>query len=138
MMDYNDYVGIPWVCGQATKKGADCWGIVAMVLHDALGVILGHYALPDIDSCRGAIRTFKKEVPVELASGKWSQIDSPKELDVVLMYSKESGRPDHVGVYIGGGMILHSMTRETGISEVHHFRIVAPLFKRLEYYRHVG
>lgn len=137
MMDYNKYVGIPWVCGKASIEGADCWGIVTMVLRDALGIDLGHYSLPDIKTHRGAIRTFEREMAVELSSGKWEQVDQPVELDVVMMYSKDSGRPDHIGVCIGGGMILHSMTRETGISEVHQTKLISPMFNRFEYYRYV-
>lgn len=138
MIDYNDYVGIPWVCGQATKQGADCWGIVTMVLKAAFGVRLGHYCLSNINSQRKAIKTFQKEMRVELNSGNWLKCDIPRELDVVMMFSRSSGRPDHVGVYISNNMILHSMTREIGISEVHHIKLIKPMFKRLEYYRYVG
>lgn len=138
MRDYNKYVGIPWVCGKSDIKGADCWGIVTMVLRDYLNVNLGHYELSNIDTHKKAIKAFEQEMAIELSSGKWKRFDNPKELDIVMMFSKSSGRPDHVGIYIGKDMILHSMTRETGISEVHHLRIIKPLCKRMEYYRYVG
>lgn len=137
MRDYNKYVGIPWVCGEASIEGADCWGIVTMVYSDVLGIDFGHYALSSIDSTSKVIRVFSKEMDKALAAGIWEKTDNPEELDVVMIYSKSSRRPDHVGIYIGDGMILHSMTRDTGISEIHHSRIIAPMFERMEYYRYV-
>ena len=69
MIDYNNYVGIPWVCGQATMEGADCWGIVTRVLRDALGVNIGHYALDGIDSSDKAVETFEREIPPKTSTG---------------------------------------------------------------------
>lgn len=138
MIDYNKYVGIPWVCGAATLKGADCWGIVAMVLHDALGVRIGHYEPDTIDTPEKAVETFEKEIPHELSSGNWEKITEPLELDVVMMLNRSTGRPEHVGVCIGGGLILHSRTRDTGIAEIHQVKMLKRYFKRLEYYRYVG
>lgn len=138
MIDYNSYVGIPWVCGASTIDGADCWGIVAMVLHDALGISIGHYDLATIQTAEEAINTFEREIPNEMSTGNWEKISTPRELDVVMMLNRGNCRPEHVGIYIGNGMILHSRTRDTGISEVHQVKMLKRYFKRLEYYRYVG
>ena len=137
-IDYNKYIGIPWVCGASSITGADCWGIVKMVLNDALGIELGHYALEDIDSPKKAIKKFNSAIVIEISSGKWEKVDSPKELDVIMMSSLDSKRFDHVGVYIGNNQVLHSMTRETGISEAHNIKIIKSLCKKMEFYRYVG
>ena len=31
MIDYNDFIGIPWIVGGSSHAGADCWGLVKMV-----------------------------------------------------------------------------------------------------------
>jgi len=137
MIDYNDYVGIPWVCGQATLEGADCWGIVTMVLYEALGIRIGHYSLDNIDSPEKVIETIEREIPLEISSGNWEKVAVPMEFDVVMMLNRSTCKPEHVGIYIGTGQVLHSRTRETGISEVHKIKSLKRYFKRLEYYRYV-
>lgn len=138
MIDYNDYVGIPWVCGQATLDGADCWGIVTMILAEALGVSIAHYPIDSINSEEKKLATLQKEVNSELSKGTWKKVPTPSEFDVVMMLNRKSCKPEHVGIYIGNGLILHSMTCENGISEIHQTKLISRFFKRLEYYRYVG
>jgi len=135
MRDYNDYVGIPWVCGEATMKGTDCWGLIVMVFQDALNIPLNHFNPDNINS------DDKTSDMIELIrdnSDNWELVNVPREFDVVMMIDRKNCRPSHVGIYIGNGQVLHSLTREKGISEVHRIKILKRLFKRLEYYRYVG
>jgi len=135
MIDYNEYIGIPWVCGAATFEGADCWGLVSMVYMGLFNIQLGHFEVDDIDDPK---KTMNKIEEIRDNSDSWEKTDTPSEGDVVMMISRTTFRPEHVGVYIGNGKILHSMTRETGQSEIHPVKLMVKLFKRLEYYEYVG
>lgn len=135
MIDCNSYIGIPWKCGKASLSGADCWGLVSMVYMDLFNIRLSHFDIDDIDS---QDKTVHKIEEVRDNSDDWELAATPTEGDVVMMISRKTFRPEHVGVYIGGGKILHSLTRETGQSEVHPVKLLNKLFKRLEYYRYVG
>jgi len=136
--DFNKYIGIPWKCGCATMEGADCFGIVIMIMQEAFGMELEHYDPTTIDNPQKATQAVTHGMAVNMDTGKWLQVDEPKELDVVFMIGRVSGRPEHVGVYLARGRVLHSLQRDTGISEIHFLKFIKPLFKRLEYYRYVG
>jgi len=135
MIDYNNYIGIPWVCGQSTFEGADCWGLVSMVYMDMFNIRLGHFKVDEINDPE---KTMHKIEAVRDGSGEWEETSTPNDGDVVMMISRKTFRPEHVGIYIGKGQILHSMTRETGQSEIHPVKLMNKLFKRLEYYHYVG
>jgi cell wall-associated NlpC family hydrolase len=135
MIDYNDYIGIPWVCGKASFDGADCWGLVSMVYMGLFNIQLAHFNVDDIDNPE---KTMHKIESVRDRSDQWEKTSTPNEGDVVMMISRKTLRPEHVGVYIGKGKILHSMTRETGQSEIHPVKLMSKIFKRLEYYTYVG
>lgn len=135
MIDYNDYIGIPWVCGQASLDGADCWGLVSMIYLDLFNIRLAHFDLTEIDNPK---KTTSKIEFVRDCSEQWEKTSTPNEGNVVMMISRKTLRPEHVGVYIGKGRILHSLTRETGQSEIHPVKLMTKLFKRLEYYQYVS
>jgi len=135
MIDYNDYIGIPWMCGKASFDGADCWGLVSMIYMGLFNVRLAHFDIDEIDDPQ---KTMSKIEEIRDGSNCWKKTTTPNEGDVVMMISRENLRPEHVGVYIGKGKIIHSMTRETGQSEIHPVKLMTKLFKRLEYYQYVG
>lgn len=135
MIDYNNYIGIPWVCGKSTLEGADCWGLVSMIYLDLFNIRLAHFNVDEIDS---ESKTTCKIEQVRDNSLSWEKTATPTEGDVVMMISRKTFRPEHIGVYVGAGKILHSLTRETGQSEIHTVKLMSKLFKRLEYYRYVG
>lgn len=135
MIDYNDYIGIPWVCGKSSFDGADCWGLISMVYLALFNIRLAHF---DVDEINDPEKTMEKIESVRDGSGEWEETNTPNDGDVVMMISRKTFRPEHVGIYIGKGQILHSMTRETGQSEIHPVKLMKKLFKRLEYYKYVG
>lgn len=135
MIDYNNYIGIPWVCGKSSFDGADCWGLVSMVYMDLFNIKLAHFNVDDIDD---PVKTMHKIEEIRDGSDSWEKTTTPNDGDVVMMISRKTLRPEHIGIYIGKGKILHSMTRETGQSEIHLVKLMTKLFKRLEYYQYVG
>jgi len=134
-MNYNKYIGIPWVCGGSTEEGADCWGIVKMVYKDLLNIEIGHYNVSEINNSE---KTSDKIEMVRDSTQDWIQTENPAINDVIMMVNRMTGRPEHVGIFIGKGKVLHSMTRENGQSEIHDIKLIKRLFKRLEYYRYAG
>jgi murein DD-endopeptidase / murein LD-carboxypeptidase len=133
MIDYNDYVGIPWVCGKADLDGADCWGIVCIVYLDLFGIRLSHFNPNDINSTE---KTADKIKSIKRKSDDWVKVARPVDGDVVVMTSRKTLRPEHVGVFIKGGFVLHSLVRESGASEIHSVKHLSKLFKRLDFYRY--
>ncbi len=76
------YLGIPYVWGGASANGADCSGLV-LLAHKAIGVNLPHYSG---------------------SQGNGGAYVSPSDRQPgdVVCYN------GHVGVYIGGGMMIHA------------------------------
>lgn len=129
-MDLSDYVGIPFVSGGRTREGADCWGILRIVFHERLRILLPSRS-DDYASTED-----RAEVAAILAGGlqDWSQIDpaAARPLDGILMNT--GGQPAHVGLYCGGGRLLHT-ERGTGsiIQPVDHIRVASRI---AGYFRH--
>ena len=86
---WDDLLAVPWAeDGRDPAAGLDCFGLVVEV-YRRLGVELPDPASPGFLSQRGG----------------WEAISDPEPGCAVLMVHQ--GRP-HVGVYLGGGEILHS------------------------------
>ncbi len=103
--------------GGRTHGGCDCYGLVRLVLHEQAGILL-----PDLSSAYGdaldADETsplFQQNLP--LLTGR--QKDVPALLDVAVI--RRFGRPTHIGIYAGGGYILHTIrTAGTVLQRVTH------------------
>lgn len=108
-----NYIGIPFVSGGRTRAGCDCYGLVRLVLEEVYG-----YCLPvlnadytdalDIEQSK---RLFMLNAP--LLCGE--KISDPEEKAVALIRMK--GRLCHVGLYAGGGFILHERHRLGSVCE---------------------
>ncbi len=103
------YVGIPFKSGGRDKSGLDCYGLVRLVYAEQFDAIL-----PDLrDLYQNALDTnetapiYKKYAP--LLRGEKMERPKPGDAAVIL----ERGLPTHLGIYAGGGFILH-VTRHFG------------------------
>jgi len=128
-----DFVGIPYKKGGDSRAGADCWGVVLMALEGVHGI--------KVDEQRGCTAEGAElaHVIAETASGaNWQRVDEPEDGDVVVMVSRHSMRPEHVGLY-GGGKVLHSMRpRPDCASAIHPLKFLKRYFHRLEFYRYAA
>ncbi len=115
MLPANDFVGIPWVRHGRSRAGADCWGLCCLWYAERLGVTLPDYtdAMARIDAdALGRHRLIAE------AGRRWERIppDLGQPHDIVLL---RAGRVhEHVGVYLGGGFMLHSEGPEPASSVI--------------------
>ena len=135
MIDLNKYVGIPWVCNESSPDAADCWGLVSLVYKDLLSVNLETFKKEDIDTKE---KTMDMIETIQSITLDWRKVVIPNKLDVVLMYDRQTKRPEHVGIYAGDGLILHSMYRENGQSAMHRAYLLERMFDKLEFYRYAS
>lgn len=115
------YVGIPFVDRGRDRSGMDCWGLALAVLRNEYGK-----DVPDFDVC--AFDTPAIHTRYEAERGRWIQVEAPEPGDVAAM-SLDSGHPgmvQHVGVYVGGGRILHTLKKR----ESHVVRADDPYWSR--------
>lgn len=103
------YIGIPFKSGGRDKSGLDCYGLVRLVYAEQFDTIL-----PDLrDLYQNALDTsetaplYQKYAP--LLRGDKSNCPKAGNVAVIM----ERGLPTHLGIYAGGGYILH-VTRHFG------------------------
>lgn len=97
----NDYLLIKHTPGGRTFPALDCWGLVVDYYREILGIDLPPYAdLTQEHMAQGFQR--------ELMRGKFQQVDTPKNGDVVAFFCR--GILYHVGIYVDG-RILHTTER---------------------------
>lgn len=99
----NEYVGVPYLEHGRTKAGWDCWGLLREVYQNELGIELPSYSSNYDDTLDGdgIGSAFSEEV-----SG-WDRVSEPEAFDAV--WCRMVGVECHVGVYVGGGMMMHTM-----------------------------
>jgi len=102
----NAFVGIPYLYGGNTRAGADCWGLVRIVLDEHFNKILPE--IPHDDSC-----PCKLQEIVNTEKVRYTKIEMPEPGDIVLV--KIIGLLSHVGVYVGGGMMLHTLREHDSV-----------------------
>ncbi len=131
MAQLGDFVGIPYVKGGDTMAGADCWGVVLLALEAVHGI-----KVDDQRNCKAEGSALSDIIDETSSASHWEQVYEPQDGDVVVMVSRHTLRPEHVGLY-GGGFILHSLTaRADCVSELHPLKSIKRCFHRLEFYRY--
>ena len=86
-------IAVPFVEQGRGWSGWDCWGVVVMLHREVLGVELPRYTTGHSDAWAGH-------------PPKWDNVSRPEPGDVVQLCI--AGRPIHVGIAIGDGLMLHS------------------------------
>lgn len=123
------YIGIPFVSGGRGFDGADCFGLVRLVLANefslSLPPLLGNYTNAlDSDSTSPL---FAQNIPLILGV----RVENPEPGNLVLIRIR--GTLSHVGIFAGGGAILHTLGKTGSVLE----RVTSPaLANRVEgFYR---
>ncbi len=98
------YIGIPFASNGRTLSGADCYGLVRLVLKNEYGIELPELSddYSDALNIKQTEKLFTENLPVLTAE----KISVPEEKAVVII--TEHGAPAHIGIYAGDGFILHT------------------------------
>ncbi len=102
----------------------DCWGMCRVFYRDVKGVALPSYAESYQDA--GHSVESRKVLSALFAAnmGAWRRVDAPEPGDVVSL--NIGGRPIHVGLALGGGLMLHTERRINTVIE----RLDSPMWAR--------
>jgi len=109
-MNYDKYIGIPYVVNGRDYSGIDCWGLVCLYYRDELSIELPSYQ----DAYENPAET-RVEKAISLYKGNWNSTTTPDVGDVVLF--NIYGEPRHIGIYIGNNMFLHSRDNKDSVIE---------------------
>lgn len=105
-MNWTDhYIGIPFKCDGKDRSGLDCWGLVALVFKEQLGIDLPLYRGVFSDLSQACLRRVSAIMMQERE--KWTKVDNPKIYDVVLLRSGVYAW--HVGLVINKKEMIHVM-----------------------------
>jgi cell wall-associated NlpC family hydrolase len=100
-----EYVGIPFASGGRDRTGADCYGLVRLVRTEQFGgtlpLLSGDYT--DADNFAETEALIRAKRP--LLTGR--RTETPEAGDVCVL--RFHGLPVHLGIYAGGGRMLHTL-----------------------------
>jgi cell wall-associated NlpC family hydrolase len=127
MQNISDYIGIPFVNGGRDKNGADCWGLARQVWKCLTGNELPDYVI----SCMNSLK-ISEQIDTDLP--KWERVEGEPPVPSIMIIRFDMNHPkrcNHIGVYIGEGMFIHTRRGANSCIE----RIDSPLWKsRIEGY----
>jgi len=107
----NEYVGIPYKAGGRDRDGCDCYGLVRLVLRERFGKEMPEYGECISHGADESYRLISDDMPLVDAF----RPDVPQAGDVVVL--KMRGQPSHIGVYLGGGKMLHTLAEHDSAIE---------------------
>lgn len=106
MMWWNNYVGIPFKCDGRDRSGADCYGLVALIYQEQLGIELNLFNGVFINQSFSCLKNVARVMEEERE--KWERVEKPIVFDVILLRFSEYVW--HCGVIIGNKKMIHVMT----------------------------
>lgn len=102
-MDFNEYIGIPFVPNGRSKAGTDCWHLICLIYKEQLNIILPSYEkiklTDEISSLLQITRAFRRN------KLNWKSVEKPEPYDVILI--RTGSMLYHAGLVIGNGRMLH-------------------------------
>lgn len=103
--DYSRFIKIPFVDGGRDYSGADCWGLVQLVMRDIYDTIIPDYRI----SCMDFIR-INRRIRSEQTMPQWNRIEHTIEPCIILFSLNKHRRfLNHAGLYIGNGRFIHTI-----------------------------
>ena len=135
------YVGIPYKSGgDSETEGFDCWTFVKHFLKNEFDILLDYSPTREqIESYKDAARWISSGVEKELkqkCSVEECELSDLQHGGIVLM--GKGSYVTHIGVYIGGGYVIHCQDSKTGGQVViWPLRVVKKNYINLQGYNHV-
>ena len=100
------FLGVPYLSGGKTNRGADCYGLVQLVYKNLLEISLPSFAANE--PCRFEIDEISRVIAQQQSAGHWLEVFADfQDFDV---FTFRRGRLDaHIGLAVDDGrMMLHS------------------------------
>lgn len=94
------YVGCRYVYGGSTPSGFDCSGFSMYCYYRYYGIKLPHGA------------------NMQMHRGRKVSLSALQAGDLIFFDHDHNGRADHVGIYVGGGKLVHASNPRTGVIKV--------------------
>lgn len=108
-LNVSKYIGKPYKANCRDGTGYDCYTLILAILRD-----LGY---DPIDLFCEATKPQSRMDGINAERCRYERIEKPDVGCVVVMYS--DGLPQHVGIYIGGGQVIHATeARDVVIDEL--------------------
>jgi cell wall-associated NlpC family hydrolase len=130
MHNLRHLIGVPFADGGRTERGADCWGMVLLTFKE-FGIELPDYKIHCFD-------TMAIGGQIDQERPQWIRIETPETPCLIVMCLDPNlpGVCNHLGVYVGLGMFLHTLGKRNSVLE----RLEHPYFSRkIEgFYRYAG
>lgn len=99
-MNYDKYIGLPYLDNGRTEAGLDCWGLARLFYKNEYNIDLPSYGEEYIGGTDPYIVK-----AVNLYKDNWEQVTTPNPGDLCLF--NIFGEPMHVGIFIGNNKFLH-------------------------------
>lgn len=116
MIEFNQYVGLPFRDKGRDRDGLDCWGLLRLVYAEQAGVDLPSYA--EDYATAADTRALADMIAGRLLPWREVSEEAVKPLDGLLMC--HGGMERHIGVVVRRGLVLH-IGLEIPTSRIEHY-----------------
>lgn len=102
-MNFDEYIGIPFVSCGTSKEGTDCWRLICLVYRERLNIELPDFLQHGVPESREELlkitRAFRDNKLI------WEPVKKPEPYDVILL--RTGSMLYHSGLVIGNKRMLH-------------------------------
>jgi len=105
MIDYSDYIGLPYKCRGRGPEYYDCYGLCVKVYKELLNIELPNHLEVDYDDKwydKG------KNCILDTIKDNWEYVNKPyRKYDLTVLFNGTTTYPNHVALWLSNNKILH-------------------------------